>query len=49
MKTEMNPIVKRTAERIRHHSEKIREAQEQLRLAIRAAERDRVTEEQLYC
>ena len=45
---EPDPSVKRTSELIKKHSTAIREAQKQLRDAVRAAERDRITEEQLY-
>jgi len=42
-----HPIVKRKSNLIAKHSKAVREAQKQLREAIRAAERDYVTEEQL--
>ena len=44
-----HPHVKERAELVRKHSIAIREAQKQLREAIRAAERDRMTEQELYC
>lgn len=48
MNGDPHPIVKRTAERIAKHSKAVREAQKQLREAVRAAEQDYVAEGQLY-
>lgn len=49
MKGDPHPGVKEKAELIRKHSIRIRKAQAELREAVRAAERDRISEIQLYC
>ena len=43
-----HPTVARRVELIREHSTRIQNAQKELREAIRAAEKDGITEEMLY-